>query len=278
MKITNYFLLVLIIIISSCKKQENEIISSAPTFTPTVMTNLKGIILDKNQDPVSGVNVRLVNNLTSSSSNGLFTFNNISVSENRAMIHFEKEGYFTTSRACQVNNDVSNYIRVVMDEQQTIGNFFSSSGGSLIHNGVNLTFPSSSYFYTDGTEYNGDINVSINIISPEESNFSMRIPGGDLRARTTSEEDMILYSYGMLDVILTDNNNQPLTLNSTTQITFPIPNNLISSAPSEIPLWHYNDETGIWIEEGLAVKNGTSFEGNVSHFSYWNWDVPSQEA
>ena len=278
MKITNYFLLVLLIIISSCKKQENEIISSAPTFTPTVMTNLKGIILDKNQDPVSGVNVRLGNNLTSSSSNGLFTFNNISVSENRAMIYFEKEGYFTTSRACQVNNDVSNYIRVVMDEQQTIGNFFSSSGGSLIHNGVSLTFPSSSYFYTDGIEYNGDVNVSINIISPEESNFSMRIPGGDLRARTTSEEDMILYSYGMLDVILTDNNNQPLTLNSTTQITFPIPNNLISSAPSEIPLWHYNNETGIWIEEGLAVKNGTSFEGNVSHFSYWNWDVPSQEA
>ena len=201
------YLIILLLIVSSCKKEESNIGSSQVTFSPTVMTNLKGIILDENQDPISGVTVRLGNsNLTSSSANGLFTFNNISVAANRAMIYFEKDGYFTTSRACEVNNDVSNYLRVVMDEQQIIGNFPSSSGGSLSYNDINFTFPSNSYFYEDGTEFYGDVNVAANKISPDDVNFSMRIPGGDLLASTTNGEDMRLYSYGMLDVVLTDNN------------------------------------------------------------------------
>ena len=58
----------------------------------------------------------------------------------------------------------------------------------------------------------------------------------------------------------------------------PIADNMLADAPNEIPLWHYDDLTGIWVEEGIATKSGNEYIGYVSHFSYWNWDVPTQEA
>ena len=272
----------LLLIVSGCKKEDDIVANSNTTiFTPTIMTNVKGIILDENQNPISGVTVNIGNsNSTSSSDNGLFTFDNISVLENRSMISFEKDGYFNTSRALEINNNVSNYLRIVMDDQQIVGNFSSSLGLNLSHDGVSLEFPSNSYSNSDGSTYYGNINVSVNKISPESDNFSMRVPGGDLRATTTEGEDMRLYSYGMIDVVLTGDNGESVntTAGSNTQIRMPIANNMLASAPNEIPLWHYDDLTGIWIEEGIAIKSGSEYIGNVSHFSYWNWDYPTEEA
>ena len=90
-KIIN-FLLIMLLVVSGCKKEEDVLVTTnTSTFIPTVMTNVKGIVLDENQNPISGVTVNIgSSNSTSSTDNGLFTFNNISVSENRAMIYFEK--------------------------------------------------------------------------------------------------------------------------------------------------------------------------------------------
>ena len=53
--IFNYFL-ILLLIVSACKKEEDVLTTTnTTTFTPTVMTNVKGIVLDENQNPISGV-------------------------------------------------------------------------------------------------------------------------------------------------------------------------------------------------------------------------------
>lgn len=44
-------------------------------------------------------------------------------------------------------------------------------------------------------------------------------------------------------------------------------------APANIPLWSFNEFTGIWQEEGSAAKVGNTYVGNVSHFSWWNCDA-----
>jgi hypothetical protein len=278
MKQITHICLIMLLIASGCKKEEDVLTTTnTTTFTPTLMTNVKGIVLDENQNPISGVTVNIGNsNSTTSSGNGLFTFNDISVPE-RAMIYFEKSGYFNTSRACEVNNDVSNYLRIVMDEQQIVGNFSASSGGNLDYNGINLQFPANSYTDEYGNPIYDDINVSVNKISPGDPNFSMRVPGGDLRATRTNGDDRRLYSYGMIDVVLTGDNGESIntTTGSNTQIRMPIADNMLADAPNEIPLWHYDDLTGIWVEEGIATKSGNEYIGYVSHFSYWNWDVPT---
>jgi len=229
-------------------------------------------------DPISGVNVSIEGNLVATSSKGLFSYNNINTSANRSLITFNKAGYFETSRAVEPKSDVANYVRIVMDEKQIDGAFDSNDGLNLTHNGISLNLPSDSYSYSDGSTYYGNINVSVNKISPESSNFSMRIPGGDLRATDANGDDRRLYSYGMLDVTLTDYNGDDIYTNATTEITFPIPGNMLGDAPNQIPLWYYNESTGIWEEEGVATKNGSDYVGFVSHFSTWNFDIPGEWA
>ena len=77
MKYLNQICLIMLLVASGCNKEEDVVsTSSTTTFTPTLMTNIKGIVLDENQNPISGVNVSIGNsNSTSSSDNGLFTFN-----------------------------------------------------------------------------------------------------------------------------------------------------------------------------------------------------------
>ncbi len=53
----------------------------------------------------------------------------------------------------------------------------------------------------------------------------------------------------------------------------PIEASQLATAPSSIPLWHFDEENGYWKQEGSATKNGNKYVGNVSHFSWWNCDA-----
>jgi hypothetical protein len=54
----------------------------------------------------------------------------------------------------------------------------------------------------------------------------------------------------------------------------PITTTQLASAPSTIPLWHFDEVLGYWKEEGSAAKVGNKYVGTVSHFSWWNSDAP----
>jgi hypothetical protein len=57
-------------------------------------------------------------------------------------------------------------------------------------------------------------------------------------------------------------------------LTMAIPSSLTATAPATIPLWYFDETTGLWKEEGSANKVGNQYIGEVAHFSYWNCDNP----
>ncbi|HML59186.1 MAG TPA: hypothetical protein PKA85_12505, partial [Ferruginibacter sp.] len=59
------------------------------------------------------------------------------------------------------------------------------------------------------------------------------------------------------------------------KLTFPLPATMSGSAPASIPLWYFDEDKGLWVEEGAATRVGNTYEGEVSHFSYWNCDIPA---
>ncbi len=54
----------------------------------------------------------------------------------------------------------------------------------------------------------------------------------------------------------------------------PVPAELQTAAPSEIPLWSFYESHGIWAQESTATLQGGVYVGEVSHFSFWNCDAP----
>jgi len=58
----------------------------------------------------------------------------------------------------------------------------------------------------------------------------------------------------------------------------PIASSQLSFAPNTIPLWYLDETTGLWKEEGMATKTGSSYVGTVQHFSTWNCDYSGPKA
>lgn len=59
-------------------------------------------------------------------------------------------------------------------------------------------------------------------------------------------------------------------------MTFPIPETMRDNPPPTIPLWYFDDESGLWVEEGIATLQGDVYVGEVGHFSWHNLDVPAE--
>ena len=104
------------------------------------------------------------------------------------------------------------------------------------------------------------------------------MPGGDLVAKRDNDEVVPLVSYGMVNVVMKDTKGKKLQIKDEkkSKVTFPIPDKMLAKAPNQMPLWHFNEGTGIWEESGMATKNGNVYEGEVEHFSWVNLDDPKQ--
>lgn len=86
-----------------------------------------------------------------------------------------------------------------------------------------------------------------------------------------------LSSYGAVSVSLRGMGGKPLNIakGKSALVRLPIDGNLIGGSPPTIKLWSFDESRGVWIEEGVATKNGNAYEGKVTHFSAVNMDLNS---
>jgi hypothetical protein len=80
-----------------------------------------------------------------------------------------------------------------------------------------------------------------------------------------------LQSFGMAIVELKDASGHPLQLAPGKKATLKLP--APANSPATIPLWHFNEKYGLWIQAGVATKTGDSYTAEVNHFSTWNLDL-----
>lgn len=75
---------------------------------------------------------------------------------------------------------------------------------------------------------------------------------GSLRGTRTDSPEVVLQSFGMVAVEITGANGEALQLanGKTASISFSIAPSLLSFAPARIPLWYFDENTGLWKEEG----------------------------
>ena len=263
----------------SCKKTDNVPIPPTPDpLKEKVMASIYGRVVDENDKPVRDALVQSGNFTTATDINGVFRFNNIQLSKNAGFVLVEKYGYFRSGRTMFTNAGVINNIEIKLIPKKERGNFLASGGGHIsIESGAAVNFSVNGIINTsNNTAYSGTVTVFGAYLNPEDPNLASIMPG-NLTGLTTNNEQKILQTYGMIAVELEGSNGEKLNLASgkSATITLPIPSSLMANAPATIPLWYFNDTLGIWKEEGTATKQGNTYVGSVSHFSFWNCDVPN---
>ena len=239
----------------------------------TKQASFFGVIIDENENPLSGVDVSIGSKSTLTDANGVFFIEDANVFEKHAYIKAIKSGYFLGSRAL-VPTDGVNHIRIMMLRKNVVGSFDASTGGTVAGDGVEIEFVGG-VVDANGTIYTGQVDVAINFIDPEGEHLADEMPGNLLGADENGGN--ILATYGMVAVELNDASGNELQLaeGSDAIVTFPLSTTMAGSAPNEIPLWHFDEVKGYWVKEGSAQLQGNKYVGAVSHFSFWNCDIPA---
>jgi hypothetical protein len=157
--------------------------------------------------------------------------------------------------------------------------FETSEGKTLaVPAGMKVKLQPQSIMREDGTPYSGTVKADMLYLDPNNENFAGLMPGGDLAAIRENNSEVMLISWGMTNVNLTDGAGKPLQLkgDAPAEITYPIPAGMENNPPASIPLWHFDEAKGIWIEDGVATYKDGVYVGKVTHFSWSNLDVPAE--
>lgn len=237
---------------------------------------LQGNIVDENGRPAIGVNIHAGSKTAVTDARGYFRIVDAPLMKTGSLVSAEKAGYFKAYRTFSATSGV-NQVQIKLIPKKLAGRISAGSGGmATLTNGTMITLPANGVVSAGGSQsYTGDINVYSSYIDPTATDIASILPGSFL-GRDKDNKEVLLESYGMLAVELESTSGEKLQIASgkTATLTMPIPTSLQSSAPATIPLWYVDEQTGIWKEEGTAVKNGTNYKGEVKHFTYWNCDVP----
>ncbi len=266
----------------SCQKNVDGSINNPsdqiPDLTTKVNSSVSGFVTDENNTAVNGATVSVGNRITYTDNYGYFQVRNVDVVKTAAVVTVSKAGYFHGIKTYIATENKSTFFRIKLIPKNTAGTFSASAGGSVsLTNGMSINFPLNAIVNAaSGVAYAGVVNVAASWINPTSTDVNPTMPG-DLRGLNDAGAIKILQSFGMAAVELTGASGELLQIASGKKatLTFPVPATLISNAPANIPLWYFDEATGLWKEEGSATKTGNNYVGEVSHFSFWNCDVPN---
>ncbi len=230
-----------------------------------------GRILDESGQPITGAQVRAGGELAVTDANGVFRLSPVSLPADNAILQVNKIGYFDFSRAYVVEHFALKPVTIQLLQKVQVGAFAASTGGTVqVPGGAQLVFPAGA------VSHSGTVLVYARYLDPTAANLPFQMPG-DLRGINVGGEEQTLATFGMLGVELVgQSNGQVLELaaGQEAEITVPIAASQAGVAPSDIPLWHYDNDKARWMEEGKAQKAGNQYVGKVKHFSFWNYDFP----
>lgn len=262
-----------IILIYSCRKEDDSTFDQSPTLPATVVTTIGGRVADESNNPVPFAKVTCQGITTVADSRGFYLFRNISVYKGRTVISAENEYYRTLK---PVANGIS-YCDISITKLSNSHQLNAPSGGTVNDpSGVTIIFQPGSLKKSDGSVYGGNATIKIVYFDPTISNYDKVMPAHDNLLLDENGNKKFAFPFGTAKIELLSSGGQKLSLDPTKPATLSIPiavSQSVSTPPS-VQLSSFDPTTGIWKPEATAIKSGNNFVGNVTHFSWWGSIAP----
>ena len=240
-----------------------------------ITSALQGNVFDENGQPASGVMVHVGSAMATTDAGGYFRILNAALDKKASLVTAEKAGYFKAFRTFAATSG-ANHIEIKLKKRNLAGSIDAAAGGEVSFDGASkVALPANGVVVAaTNAAYTGQVKIYAAYIDPSANDIYQTVPGS-FQANNTNGQRVILTSYGMVAVELEGAAGEKLQVKSGLEatLTTAIPSAALASAPSSIPLWYVDEATGIWKEEGSALKNGNVYVGKVKHFTYWNCDI-----
>ena len=270
-KLLLLFVATISLMLTNCSKSEDSS-SDTYTFGNAITSNFSGKVLDVNSQPISNVTIAMSGLTVTTNSNGEFTLSNVNVNEHFGYMTATKDGYLNGSRTV-FPHDGLNTVEIMLLPMNVLTTVQTGVTSVVtLPNSTKVTFDGS-FMTESGAAYNGSVKLIVNDLPSNDPNVFKKMPGNLLGQRTDGSISG-METYGMINVEMRGSNNEKIQIATghSANISLPIAPNQLDSAPATIPLWHFNETSGLWEEQGFSRKIGSKYVGNVSHFSWWNND------
>lgn len=271
-------LFTLAIFITACQVDEVDTSDITPIYIPPagelVHSTVKGHVVQPNGEGIEGAVVNYNGNTISTDIEGNFSIEG-QLDAGGTFLTVEKPGYFDGSRKFNATAANVEFVDIQLVPRQLTKQITASIGGIIALDQATVDLPAGNYRTANNTSYTGEVMVYAHYMDPTLLATFDQMPG-DLTGFTTEGDIRGLVTYGMINLEMEDTNGNPLQLpeGENATLTLPVPNDLQGTAPSGIPLWYFDNDKGIWIEEGKAELVNGKYIGTVSHFTIWNCDDP----
>lgn len=269
-------------LLTSCNPNESVDMPETPENNPTssqldlgsnIQRDFMGRIVDQSSVPLDNVSITIGNKTATTDNNGMFKISDVQVKQRQAFILAEKPGFLNGMRSV-VPTQGTNMINIMMITENLAGTVTSGVTSEVsLPNGTKVGFDGS-FKDQNGNAYSGNVDVYMYHLDPANPDNNILMPGS-LQAVNQDGDERVLESYGMLNVELKGDSGQKLNIADGHIATIEMPMDPAQSgvAPSVIPLWHFDEVNGYWVEDGEATLVSGKYIGEVSHFSWWNCDA-----
>ncbi|MBN8861014.1 MAG: carboxypeptidase regulatory-like domain-containing protein [Sphingobacteriales bacterium] len=265
--------------VSSCRKDKDiqKITEEEPPIEKiklerTVAVSVEGFVFGNNAEPLANAKVTAGNTEVYTNDHGFFSLTDVLVPDIAGAVTVSHENYFTTAAAFAVDQERPVSLSIRLAPNTIAGSFNTGNGGIVtLENGSKLIFAPNSVVKKTGGAYSGEVQVAMTFVDPAETESYMQEEPGN---RTGLNKKGILQyteSYGMVGAELRGADGELLQVapGSKVQINIPVSPDWSQQAPAQAGLWSLDEEFGLWQEEGVLVKNGNMYTGEVTHFSFW---------
>ena len=199
----------------------------------------------------------------------------------RMAVSVDAEGFAEQSEIVSLGDAASSRaVHLDLVPVQASQPFAAAEGVEVLVDGQPVvSLPANAVVTAAGEAHHGQAVASVAVLDPSKDPSVM--PGDFLQWDADANASTPIESFGAIDVRLRAADGAPLQLGSSSaaQVSIPLASGRSpADAPPEMPLFHWSNELGYWIEEGQArlvetAEGHWAYVGAVTHFTTWNADV-----
>lgn len=255
---------------------------STPSSVLSNKVTLKGRVKDKDTGKGLGdVKISIGESSTITDAEGYYELFDINESD-REVVTIENEGYVDNSVITQIdgpsedNTPSSNYLEISIDDYDNEANYMTQKEIIIdATNDATIHIPSSTEYVDHlGNIFDGNFSTEAAYIKVTTEAGREVFPG-EFEGKDSYDSTVLFVSYGAVAVELKDDSGNKLDLSGVATITFPA---LGLAKQDIIPLWYYDYNQGVWIEEGYAeLQEDGTYQGRISHLGTWSLNKPIED-
>lgn len=251
---------------------------SASSGTAQVGTVTGQVVSASTNTAVAGATVSTTAGSATSASDGSFSV--AAPAGDRSVLHVEANGFaeaFPVARVA-VNQTTTLGVKLLPTGVSTTVSVASGGTVTVPNSTAQVELPPNGLVPKNGGAVAGTVNVTVTPINPAVDPNLM--PGDYTGVSAGGGGAEPIESFGAMVIDIRDNagTRYNLAVGKTATIRIPL-GTQNPNPPATIPLWYFDETTGMWVEQGTATLQGIApdqyYEGTVTHFSTWNADQPA---